>query len=433
MKTFKYVEVKLMTIKINGSLSPSDSKIVKIEEFEVPDSISEIHLKFDYIPRRIESLENQITLSIYDSMGNFVGRYDNFKDFVVGENPSPSAFRILPLPGNWKIMLENDSLVSHVNYTIEIEFTGNEKYKWYKGELHTHSIHSDGKFSVKELNEYLRSHNFDFSFLTDHNNVSGYRDLYFDKNSIGFIGEEISTFKGHILTLGNDQFVDWKEKDGSERSLSSIRKEIDCIHALMGVAHPSMLGEPVCGGCAWKYTESPFDTNLFDFVEIWNGSMESKFLNIETIYSWIAELRKGKRITATSGFDLHSSTDPEPSFWLKNHFYLRKLELTEILYAIKHGMTYISTDPITINFYDNLPGKVVKYSTEAKFKFELSDPVKGRSMIITKNDIIDLGEIYSGEITLKDLNDDDFAILIFFDKVETPLVITNPVYFKKIR
>ena len=194
-----------------------------------------------------------------------------------------------------------------------------------------------------------------------------------------------------------------------------------------------MLGEPVCGGCAWKYTESPFDTNLFDFVEIWNGSMESKLLNMETIYSWIAELRKGKRITATSGFDLHSSTDPEPSFWLKNHFYLRKLELTEILYAIKHGMTYISTDPITINFYDNLPGKVVKYSTEAKFKFELSDPVKGRSMIITKNDIIDLGEIYSGEITLKDLNDDDFAILIFFDKNETPLVITNPVYFKKVR
>jgi hypothetical protein len=51
--------MKLMTIKIDGSLSPSDSKIVKkIEEFEVPESISEIHLKFDYIPRRIESLEN---------------------------------------------------------------------------------------------------------------------------------------------------------------------------------------------------------------------------------------------------------------------------------------------------------------------------------------------------------------------------------------
>ncbi|PMP84431.1 MAG: hypothetical protein C0175_00055, partial [Caldisericum exile] len=180
-----------------------------------------------------------------------------------------------------------------------------------------------------------------------------------------------------------------------------------------------------------KYDESPFNTELFDFVEIWNGSMESKILNIETIYSWISTLRRGKHLTATSGFDLHSSTDPEPSFWLKNHFYLRNKVLSEVLYAIKHGMSYISLDPIEVNFYDNIPGTIVKFNKEARYKFELFNAFKGKSIIITKNDTIDLGETYSEEINLRNLDNEDFVVLLFLDKDGTPLVITNPVFFEK--
>ncbi len=420
-----------MITEINGTLYPKDSKTVQIKNFEVPSSAAEIHVKFEYFPEKMGGVDNQITLSFYDSMGIFMGRYDNPKDFKIGLNASPSALNTLPLPDIWKVEIECQSLISHVDYKIEINFEGNERYKWYKGELHTHSLHSDGKFNVKELNEYIKSHSFDFFFLTDHNNITGYQDLYSDKDSIGFIGEELTTFKGHMLILGNKQFVDWKDENGFEKPISIIKKEVDYLHSLIGVAHPSMLGEPICGGCGWKYFESPFDTNLFDFVEIWNGSMESKLLNIETIYSWISTLRSGKRLTATSGFDLHSSTDPEPSFWLKNHFYLRNKVLSEVLYAIKHGMSYISLDPIEVNFYDNIPGTTVKFNKEARYKFELSNAFKGRSIIITKNDTIDLGETYSEEVNLRNLDNEDFVVLLFLDKDGTPLVITNPVFFEK--
>lgn len=421
-----------MTIKISGTLYPKDSKIVQIKKFEVPSSASEIHIKFEYTPMKIEKkLNNQITLSFYDSTGNFMGRYDKSNDFTIGINASPAAFKMLPTPGIWKVEIESQSLISRVDYNIEVNFEGDERYKWYKGELHTHSIHSDGKFSVKELCDYIRSHNFDFFFLTDHNNVTGEQELHSESNPFGFIGEELTTFKGHMLVLGNKQFVDWKDENGFEKPIPFIKKEVDYLHSLIGVAHPFNLSEPICGGCGWKYIESPFDANLFDFVEVWNGA-QSNLLNLEAIYSWIYALRSGKHITATSGFDLHSSIDPEPSFWLKNHFYLRNKTLSEILYAIKHGMSYISLDPIEVNFYDNIPGTTVKFDKEAKYKFELPNIFRGKSMIITKNDTIDLGETYAGEVNLENLNDEDFVVLLFLDKDGTPIVITNPVYFEKI-
>ncbi len=417
-----------MTIEISGNLYPKDSKFVQVKYFEVPCNVSEIHVKFDYTPKKTGNFQNQITLSFYDSMNNFMGRYDNIKNFTIGINGSPSAFKSLPLPGTWKVEIENQSLIGMVNYVIKMDFEGNEEYKWYTGELHTHSIHSDGKLNVKELSDYIKANDFDFFFLTDHNNVTGHDELCAN----GFPGEELTTFKGHMLVLGANQFIDWKDENGLEKPIKLIKEESHYLHGLLGVAHPFMLSEPICGGCGWKYADNPFDADLFDFVEIWNGVMEPKPINLEAIYSWIGALRNGMHISATSGRDLHSPTDPDGSFWLKNRFLLRRLELSEILYAIKHGMSYLSTDSVTVDFHGNTPGKVIEYDDEAKYKFELSTASSGRVMIFTKNDTLDLGQTYSAEVSLKNISDDDFAVLIFTDDGGTPLLITNPVYFKKI-
>ncbi|GAJ18037.1 unnamed protein product, partial [marine sediment metagenome] len=44
---------------------------------------------------------------------------------------------------------------------------------WYKGELHVHSYHSDGKNSVEEIVEAAKEEKLDFIALTDHNTISG--------------------------------------------------------------------------------------------------------------------------------------------------------------------------------------------------------------------------------------------------------------------
>jgi len=111
-----------MNINLEGQLLPKDSKTVKWEKFEVPKDVSNVKIRFDYTPH-VAEFENHINLLIYDSMDQFMGRYDRgYENFVVGLNASPAAKRLLPLPGTWKLALENHQLFSDIKYHIEIEF-----------------------------------------------------------------------------------------------------------------------------------------------------------------------------------------------------------------------------------------------------------------------------------------------------------------------
>jgi len=419
-----------MNINLEGQLLPKDSKTVKWEKFEVPKDVSNVKIRFDYTPH-VAEFENHINLLIYDSMDQFMGRYDRgYENFVVGLNASPAAKRLLPLPGTWKLALENHQLFSDIKYHIEIEFQEDDNliYNWHIGELHTHSIHSDGKLTVKELNDLMRSNNFDFFFLTDHSNNTGWQDFStLGKEGIILPGEELNTFKGHILILGNHNFIDWKDMTGQAKPLQSIQNEVRISGGLMGIAHPFWIGDPICVGCAWGYAETPFD---FDFVEIWNGDNGQKSiepLNVRALYGWLSALRQGKKIVATSGRDFHDKSGF--NWWMKSHFLLRTVELPEILYAIKNGFLYMSHEQLTGEF-DPVPGTEVNNKNQI-FKFQLSGYTSGYSFVITKKNVINLGEVKSGEVNLKNLEENDFAVFIMIDKSGTPLIVTNPIYFRK--
>ncbi|MEM4066770.1 MAG: CehA/McbA family metallohydrolase [Candidatus Micrarchaeaceae archaeon] len=421
----------MMIINLDGKLLPRDSKTIKWETFEVSQNVSNIKIKFDYMPH-ISEFENHVNLLIYDSMNQFMGRYDRgYENVVVGLDASPAAKKILPLPGTWKLALENHQLFSDISYHIEVEIQTNDKftYKWHTGELHTHSIHSDGKLTVKELNDFMRSNYFDFFFLTDHSNNTGWQDFEdLGERNIILPGEELNTFKGHILILGNHDFIDWKDITGQVKSPQSIQNEVRISGGLMGIAHPFWIGDPICVGCSWKYNETPFD---FDFVEIWNGgngrrNIES--LNLRAIYGWLSALRQGKKVVATSGRDFHDKSGS--NWWMKSHFLSRNTNLSEILYAIKNGMIYMSHEQLRGNF-DPAPGTEVKSNENQIFNFQVSGYTGGQSFVITKKTVVSLGETSSGEVNLKDLEENDFAVFMMSDKTGIPLIITNPVYFKK--
>ena len=41
--------------------------------------------------------------------------------------------------------------------------------RWYKGNLHTHTLNSDGDSTPDEVVRWYREHGYDFLVLTDHN------------------------------------------------------------------------------------------------------------------------------------------------------------------------------------------------------------------------------------------------------------------------
>ena len=91
-------------------------------------------------------------------------------------------------------------------------------------ELHCHTIHSDGDFTVSELQKAAVDDHLAIIALTDHNTFSGWDEL--DDNIIPAIrGIEWTTYFGHMLVLGANDFVDWRDAqpDNIDEKIKQVR------------------------------------------------------------------------------------------------------------------------------------------------------------------------------------------------------------------
>ncbi|HEU4396676.1 MAG TPA: CehA/McbA family metallohydrolase [Actinomycetota bacterium] len=87
--------------------------------------------------------------------------------------------------------------------------------RWLAGDLHAHTVHSDGSLTVDELAGLARGHGLDFLAVTDHNTVSHHADLPAAAARTGVLlvpGQEVTTGTGHANCLGGRQggWVDFR-------------------------------------------------------------------------------------------------------------------------------------------------------------------------------------------------------------------------------
>ncbi len=172
--------------------------------------------------------------------------------------------------------------------------------KWYPCELHCHTLHSDGSFTVKELLETAKARHLSGICLTDHNTVSGWDevDLYADFPVLK--GTEYTTYHGHILSLNAGKMIDCFSICDIDRELRTIRES----GGLVGMAHPYQLGTPICTGGRWDYDVKDF--SLVNYMEIWSeGEMLMTPANQRAKKWWLSLLDKGYRIAPTFGRDWH--------------------------------------------------------------------------------------------------------------------------------
>ena len=75
---------------------------------------------------------------------------------------------------------------------------------WYRGDLHTHTVHSDGRRRIEEMAEAATSAGLDFIVSTDHNTNSANRAwAAISGGRLEVIaGEEVTTRHGHWLAVG---------------------------------------------------------------------------------------------------------------------------------------------------------------------------------------------------------------------------------------
>ncbi len=224
--------------------------------------------------------------------------------------------------------------------------------RWIACELHTHSYHSDGRQSLLELAKGASELGFDCIALTDHNTMSGLAEREATERETGVTvipGMEWTTFYGHMVTVGLERFVDWRQAD--IRGVSAGAAEVRKAGGAAGMAHPFRLGSPICTGCYWEFEVKNWQD--LDYVEVWSGTFAPiKADNRRAFAFWTDRLNEGVRIAATSGRDWHeqSATDEPISVT-----YLGLEDETapfaqEAVRSLKHGRAAVTIGPlVTLN------------------------------------------------------------------------------------
>lgn len=349
---------------LRGNLTSADMRQTTPIHIDAPEGVTKTHFRFSHSPKAAadQKLPYQISLMIFDTNGpRFeISRPDDQGVFINAAQASPGGAPG-PIPaGRWMVFILVHRLLSDtpVAYTLEITMSFDpltvepREWKpgtvaprgpgWYRGDLHAHTIHSDGSWDIPDLIRFWRDRGADFMTLSDHNTISGLAQVrsLADDALLTLGGIELSTYWGHAVAVGVRRWFDWRKLDGSQITMPELAQQVIDAGCLFTIAHPMNPGDPTCCGCRWEHYDMMPGNALA--VEIWNGIWDAHDQEaLQWFYHWLNE---GYRLTAVSGTDLHGPP-PADARGALNVVYAEELSERAIIAAIKAGRSYVSGGP----------------------------------------------------------------------------------------
>lgn len=214
-------------------------------------------------------------------------------------------------------------------------------------EMHSHTLHSDGSFTVKELCHACKGRDLAGVLLTDHNTMSGFDDITpeLEQETVPVIrGIEWTTFYGHMLVIGAERFVDWRK--ATPENIDRFTRQIQEAQGAVGVAHPYALGSPFCTGCHWEFDVKEWQH--INYIEVWSGSFPVfEPCNDPGFQMWTDLLNRGHRLAATSGRDWHGPDKDQPQHMPATYLGIEGglVSTKTAREALKAGRVYVSGGP----------------------------------------------------------------------------------------
>lgn len=183
------------------------------------------------------------------------------------------------------------------------------RLNWYKGNLHTHTINSDGDSTPNEVASWYKEHRYHFLVLSDHNfltEIDGLNAIHAAKEKFLLIpGEEVTdSFEGRPVHVNAYNPARLVEPAHGASLVETIQRNVDAIRRAGGL--PS-LNHPNFG---WAVTSNDImgveDLSLF---EVYNGHRGVNniggggFDSLDEM--WDAVLTAGKKIYGVAVDDAH--------------------------------------------------------------------------------------------------------------------------------
>ena len=412
-----------MILKIK--LNENDRKKVISLKFSVPEKCKKITINKKILSSINNGFKNKIDISFFDSDNKWYGRFDRYKaSFEISDKNSTIG---VVSSGIWKANFEVFQIYEEIEIELDIQFEIYNNYNIYKGELHTHTNITDGKLDFSDLVEYIKKNEYDFFFISDHNSITAWDQIKNLKKINCYKGLELTTFYGHILLLGVDRYVDWYKKNGALKKIKSIKREVESMNGLMGIAHPFTCGGPFCAGCRW---EKSIDPEHFNFIEVWNSKAESYKNNWEAIDAWVEFLKKGIEIFCTCGGDIHRYGDLEVAS--KIHSLACQNKESMILDSLRAGRFYLSKKSlVTLDINGKTFGEKLYSYSENIVKYKISDPADDLQLFIISKEGMKKLDHQNKEIIWNTENKKDFFVLMGINSQRQLEFLTNPIFIEK--
>jgi hypothetical protein len=434
----------LDTLEFEICIKPDQQGTYFTHPFQVPDNVESLVIAYQY-PRRPEKEstvekgiftsqieENIIDLGVIDSSGSQIGASGSDKlEIKINEVESTPGYLTCRIQaGEWRLIIGAYKVSPEgVTALYQVHFAYKSRHL-IKGDLHTHTLGSDGVHSIEELAVKASRNGLDFLAITDHNQMSRSNSFPCIPGVTLLPGVEWTHYQGHANFIGVDQPYDTPFFCNTPEEIRERFNSARERGALITVNHPF---EEV----------APFKLELsqvpFDCLEVWNGPMRES--NLRAIGLWQHLLVSGKKIPISAGSDYHRDT---PFIFLGGPtlcVYSMSDGPSDILTAVRLGHSYITFAPngpnLQMSADSSIMGDTVKWPEVNEVEIKM-DGLKAGDVLrfITQKDSQDVLEAKTeGKVTLHHLMGSPGFLRVellrsFFPGLPMlPALISNPIYF----
>lgn len=335
LTTFEPAAAGSSTRKVlRGHFGPTNSQDWHYLPFQVPKGVRQIEVSYSYPPTVPGPgySQNVIDIGIFDPSGNGLGNAQGFRgwsggartSFKLSKTSATPGYVPGPItPGRWRIALGPYQVISRVDYEVTItlhfgkagtafvptpapvEVTGTGQ-GWYRGDLHVHTVHSDGSQTQVDVLGYAQAAGLDFIGTSEHNTSSATQTWgrYVPDDFLVIPGEEVTTRAGHWLATGipAGTWIDWRYTD--DENLARFTQQVRKAGGIAIAAHPNV---PV-PSIRWDF-EPTFAA--MDAIEVWNGpwSGTNAATNQAALRRWHELLTAGTFKPAVGNSDTHRESN----------------------------------------------------------------------------------------------------------------------------